>query len=44
MEGKTPDWQQGFVIGNYNTQNKLFNLDQVQIVEGRAMYGGMEFS
>jgi UDP-2,3-diacylglucosamine pyrophosphatase LpxH len=44
MEGKTPDWQQGFIIGNYNPKNQLFNLDQVQIVEGRAMYGGMEFS
>jgi hypothetical protein len=44
MEGRTPDWQQGFIINNYNPKNQLFNLDQVQIVEGRAMYGGMEFS
>jgi hypothetical protein len=44
MEGKTPDWQHGFIRGHYKANDKLFNLDQVQIIEGVAMFGGYEFS
>lgn len=44
MEGKTPDWQQGFGIGFYKDGSKRFNVDTVPIINGVAMYAGMEFS
>jgi hypothetical protein len=42
-EGGTPNWQHGFIIGFYKSGSTRFNLDQVQIIHGKAMYGGYEF-
>lgn len=44
MGDTVPNWQLGFSIGRYNETTKLFNINQIPIIEGRAMYGGMEFS
>jgi predicted phosphodiesterase len=39
----TPNWQHGFSIGYYKSSSNRFNLDQIQIIHGKAMYGGYEF-
>jgi len=44
MEGKTPNWQQGFLIGFYKEGSKQFNIAEVPIIHSKAMYNGMEFS
>lgn len=44
MMGKTPNWQQGFGIGYYKEGSKRFMMDTVRVINGKAMYGGMEFS
>lgn len=44
MEGKMPNWQQGFGIGYYKENSNRFNIDVIRIINGKAMFGGMEFS
>ena len=44
MEGKTPNWQQGFGIGYYKEGSRRFHIDTIPIIKGRAMYNGREFS
>lgn len=43
MEGKKPNWQQGFGVGYYKEGSKRFDADTVRIVRGKAMYCGLEF-
>ena len=44
LEGKVPNWQQGFGIGFYKEGSKRFNVEPVRIINHKAMYGGHEFS
>jgi len=44
LQGKIPNWQQGFGIGYYKEGSKRFNADIVRIINHKAMYGGYEFN
>jgi len=44
LEGKTPNWQQGFGIGFYKEGSRRFDMDLIRIIKGKAMYGGYEFN
>jgi len=43
MEGETPNWQQGFGIGYFNKNSNRYQLELVNIIDGKAMYAGKEF-
>jgi len=43
MNGKTPNWQQGFGVGYYKEGSRRFHLEIVPIIKGKAMYGGKEY-
>lgn len=43
LEGKVPDWQLGFSIGYFWKKSERFDLQIVEIIDGKAMYGGEEF-
>lgn len=44
LDGKRPNWQQGFGIGYYKEGSRRFMVDIVRIINHKAMYGGYEFS
>lgn len=44
LEGKKPNWQQGFGIGYYKEGSNRFMVDIIRIIKHKAMYGGYEFS
>ena len=43
MEGKTPNWQQGFGIGFFKLGSSKCNLHFVPIINGTALYGTNEY-
>lgn len=43
MDGKIPNWQQGFGISYFKEGSRRFQDEFVPIIKGKAMYGGMEF-
>jgi len=43
MEGKIPNWQQGFGISYFKDGSKRFHDEFVPIIKGKAMYGGAEY-
>lgn len=43
MNGKVPNWQQGFGVGYYKEGSKRFHVESVRIIKGKAMYQGLEF-
>lgn len=43
MEGQTPNWQQGFGIGYFSKTSSRYQLELVNIIDGKAMYAGKEF-
>lgn len=43
LRGKIPNWQQGFGIGYYKEGSKRFHVERIPIIQGKAMYGGVEF-
>jgi len=44
MEGDTANWQQGFGIGYFHRKTKRYQLELVNIIDGKAMYSGKEFN
>lgn len=43
MDGKKPNWQQGFGIGYYKDGSARFHMERVPIIKGKAMHGGYEY-
>ena len=43
MNGKVPNWQQGFGIGFYKEGSRRFHIERVPIVAHKAMYFAHEF-
>jgi predicted phosphodiesterase len=43
LDGKVPNWQQGFGIGYYKAGSRRFHTDPIRIVKNKAMYNGYEF-
>jgi len=43
LDGKIPNWQEGFGIGYFKEGSNHYHLETVPIVDGRAVYGGYEF-
>lgn len=44
MEGEIPNWQQGFGVGYFSKTSSRYQLDLVNIIDGKAMYQGREFT
>jgi hypothetical protein len=43
LDGETPNWQEGWVIGYFKNNSKRYHLETVPYVDKKAMYGGIEF-
>lgn len=43
MEGKTPNWQQGFAVGYFKKGSAKCNIHIIPIVCGKALYQGKEY-
>ncbi len=43
LDGKVPNWQQGFGIGWYKQGSRRFDTQPIKIIKHKAMYGGYEF-
>ena len=43
MEGEKPNWSQGFGVGYFSNTSKRYQLDLINIIDGKAIYNGKEF-
>lgn len=43
LEGETANWQQSFGIGYFHKKTTRYQLELVNIIDGKAMYAGKEF-
>lgn len=44
MEGQRANWQQGFGIGYFKNNSNRYQFDLINIVDGKVLYDGQEFT